>query len=263
MLMAATLCYGSDESSNSLAGYLGAGVAVVKFNTSVSVSKNSSPLDYNIDLEDTLGLDSSNHVDTFFGGMAFGERHKIALNYFSINRKNDFIAEEITYQGQNLGNVRGSARDHTRFLDFNYGYNLLNNERNRITAEIGLFSLDMDMGLSVVGELEAINRYQSVSYSDDFDVLVPLPLIGFDFENQLSENWSLSTKVAMIYGEYDGVTAGILRTHIRANYKVSRNFNLSTGLNYFDADIDINKSAEKQGVDYGYIGVYAGLSYGF
>lgn len=264
MLLSVNLYAASDDPRPEPSrGYIGAGAAVVIFDTSVTLANDKSPIDFNIDLEDTVGLNTTNHVNTFYGELNFGEKHRINVGYFSIKRDSYFLAEEITYKGDTLGNVSVDVSDHTRFFDLTYGYNLLNNDHNRITAEIGLFTLDMTMKLNASGQLSLLKQTRTETYYDEVDALAPLPLFGLDFKTKLSPKWSLGTKIAMVYGEYDGISAGVLRTRITGHYQISRHFGLTTGLNYFDAKVDIEKNSESQTVDYGYKGAYLGLDYRF
>jgi hypothetical protein len=57
--------------------------------------------------------------------------------------------------------------------------------------------------------------------------------------------------------------AFVLDTNIRAQYMFNKNWGVMMGIKYFNAEFDINKSAVKTEVSYGYDGAFLGLAISF
>jgi hypothetical protein len=55
------------------------------------------------------------------------------------------------------------------------------------------------------------------------------------------------------------VSAAVLNTEVLTGYRLSKVFSLTFGIAYFDADVEIEDSADRTDIKYGYSGAYLGL----
>lgn len=244
--------------------YIAGGIALVHFNTNLQVTKDNAPLPVYLGFEGNFGLPATNHVNALFGAWNINDQHRISFQYFGIDRSSEVFAEEITWQGNVLGNVSVGLRDKTNFTEVAYGYTLHMNDHTRITGELGLFALDMSITATAKGNLKIASVFdESVSYTEGFDVTAPLPMIGLGFLNQLSEKWSMNARVHAIAGKYDEVGAVLYRTRLAGRYAATKRFGLSAGVDYFDARVVVEEEDRDYDLNYGYTGVYLGLDYKF
>lgn len=101
------------------------------------------------------------------------------------------------------------------------------------------------------------------SYSAEASVFAPLPLFGLDAWFFFTEKWALGTKILIVGGSYQDVSALVLDTSVRMKYHFTKHVGLSFAINYFNAGIDIDASELKTEIDYGFDGAALGLDFNF
>jgi hypothetical protein len=69
--------------------------------------------------------------------------------------------------------------------------------------------------------------------------------------------------VALVGGKYQDIRAGVFQTGMNANYWFTKHVGGVVGISYFTARVVIENDAEKQEIDYGYSGFYAGLHFAY
>ena len=109
------------------------------------------------------------------------------------------------------------------------------------------------------GEITIDGQTNPGMIEEDASVFAPLPLIGFDFWFAFTPKWSLSTKIGLVGGSYQDLSAGVLQTIVNAKYQFTRHLGALVGLTYFDADVKIDDSEERIDISYGYDGAFFGL----
>jgi hypothetical protein len=157
-----------------------------------------------------------------------------------------------------------SLSDQSKFYYANYSYTFKEDESIWIKGLIGLYTLDLDMALRAEGEI-TIGGIPVASgvYEDSVSNTLPAPMFGFQFWARASERWALGARLTMVGGTYGDYSAQVFQADISARYKFTDAFGLITGVNYFDADIDIRKGTETSEIKYGYSGFYLGLDFSF
>lgn len=242
---------------------LGVGFARVRFDTNFKFTDKDTGRDAFVDAEGTLGLPEKENIPVVFGRYRFSKKHALGFSAFRVRRESTLFADEL-----NLGNftITGEATlsDETSFYYLNYTYTFMQDERSRVFGSIGMYGLDLDYRLDLMGEI----LYKGVplasdSYSRNASVFAPLPMVGLDAVFALTPRWSLATRITLVGGKYQDVSALVLDTAVRARYAFSKHIGLILGIKYFNADITIDKSDTKTEVSYGFDGIFIGVGMGF
>ena len=241
---------------------LGIAASVNRFDSSYSVIDSGS-LPITIDGESDFGLDESVVSGMLYGSWRINAKHGLGMQLFRINRQGSNLALDENFGELNVNGVV-TLSDQSKFYYANYSYTFKEDESIWIKGLIGLYTLDLDMAVRAEGEI-AIGGMPIASgiYEDSVNTTVPAPMFGFQFWSRASEKWRLGARFAMVGGTYGDYSAQVFQADISARYKFSDAFGLITGVNYFDADIDIRKGTETTEIKYGYSGFYLGLDFTF
>jgi len=241
---------------------IGGGFGIVKFDTKLKFTNKETGNSIFVDPEGTLDLPETSYVNTFYAAYAFSSKHSIGFAHFRINRETTFIDENL-----NLGdliNLRGSASvsDKTRFYYLNYGYTFFSDDRSRVSTVLGIYGMDLKYVFVAEGEFTIGGSTETGRIQEEISIFAPLPLLGLNFSWAFTPKWGISTKVQLVGGSYQDISAGVLATSMNAKYKLSKHWGVLMGLTYFDANVTIEDDTDKQEVAYGYNGAFIGLHVG-
>lgn len=243
---------------------IGIGAAIVKFDTKLKFTdKTRSTFDsIFIDPEGNLDLPETSSVTTFYGAWNINPRHSIGFSYFSVNRESIVLNIDETLEDVR---IEGDAKlsDATNFYHLSYGYTLFNDYRSKIKLHAGVYGLDLKYVFEAEGQITQGGDTISGSIYEEAKVFAPLPLIGLDFWYSFTPRWGINTKVALVAGSYEDVSASVLQTSLNAQYRFTDHVGLIFGLAYFDADVVIEDNIDKKEIAYGYDGGFIGMHFMF
>ncbi|NOQ70291.1 MAG: hypothetical protein GQ573_09300 [Gammaproteobacteria bacterium] len=241
---------------------LGAGAAIVKFDTKMKFTDKQSGDSVFLDPEGNLDLPERSHVTMFYGVYNFNSKHSIGFSFFGINRNSSVFNFDKTFEDVR---VVGDATisDTTNFYQLNYAYTLFNDDRSKIKFIAGIYSLDLKYVFEADGFITIDGITESGTILEEAKVFAPLPLIGLDFWFSFTPKWSMATKVGFVAGSYEDLSAVVFQTGINAQYKFTKNMGGVIGLANFDADVVIEDNTEKQDISYAYDGLFMGVHFVF
>lgn len=243
---------------------IGIGAAIVKFDTKLKFTDKTRST-FNsifIDPEGNLDLPETSSVTTFYGAWNINPRHSIGFSYFSVNRESSVFNIDETLEDVR---IEGDAKlsDATNFYRLSYGYTLFNDYRSKIKLNAGVYGLDLKYVFEAEGQITQEGDTISGSINEEAKVFAPLPLIGLDFWYSFTPRWGINTKVALVAGSYEDVSASVLQTSLNAQYRFTDHVGLIFGLAYFDADVVIEDNIDKKEIAYGYDGGFIGMHFMF
>lgn len=243
---------------------IGIGAAIVKFDTKLKFTDKTRST-FNsifIDPEGNLDLPETSSVTTFYGAWNINPRHSIGFSYFSVNRESSVFNIDETLEDVR---IEGDAKlsDATNFYRLSYGYTLFNDYRSKIKLHAGVYGLDLKYVFEAEGQITQEGDTISGSINEEAKVFAPLPLIGLDFWYSFTPRWGINTKVALVAGSYEDVSASVLQTSLNAQYRFTDHVGLIFGLAYFDADVVIEDNIDKKEIAYGYDGGFIGMHFMF
>lgn len=239
---------------------LGIGAAVVKFDTKFKVTDKQSGDSVFLDPEGNLDLPEISHVTTFYGAYRFNSRHGIGFSYFKINRESTLIDFDKNFDSVRIvGNA--TIADKTSFYRLDYAYTLFNSASSKIQLDAGIYGLDLKLVFDAEGSITAGDQTVTDSLHEEAEVFAPLPMIGVNIVYSFTPDWSMGTKVTLVGGSYEDVSATVLQTSVNARYRFTKHVGLLFGLAYFDASVEIEDDLEKTDITYGYNGAYIGAHF--
>ena len=255
-----------EDEANLYQGYnfaLGIGTAVVKFDTSLKVSGEQSIPTRQLDFEGDLNLPEFSYVTTLYGWYRFSEKHSMFFGHFAINRHASSLEIDKNYDDVIIIKADINVSDKTRFYYLSYGYTLFLDDRSDIVFVAGLNALDLRLLFEASGEITIDNTTRSNAVVAEANVFAPLPLLGLNFGYSYTPKWRLSTRISLVGGSYDDISATVLQTSIKSVYQFSKHVGLILGLTYFNADVSIEEEAKIKEVSYGYTGGFIGMHFSY
>jgi len=239
---------------------MGIGAGFVRFDTNFKFTDKNSGLSAFVDAEGTLGLPESDTLGIIYGRYRFSKKHALGFSTFRVKRENALFADKL-----NLGDwtISGTATltDKTEFYFLNYTYTFMQDERSRVFGSFGLYGLNLSYRLDLFGEIEYQgDPLDSDTYEAEAGVFAPLPMFGLDAVFALTSKWWLATRITMVGGSYEDISAGILDTSIRSGFEFSKHVGVIFGIQYFNASVTIDDDDLKTDVSYGFDGAFLGLA---
>jgi hypothetical protein len=182
--------------------YFGAGVYFPQTTTQVEVDSTRFGVGANVDLEDTLGMDRTKRVPTFFGRVRLGERWRIEGEYFQLNRHGERQIDRTIQWGDTTFPVNAQMQSTFNFSDLRVsaGYTFFKTRDKELGVGLGAHVASYKM--SVSGTLNG----NSVG-SDSENVTAPLPVLSAFGQFALTEHWAVGGRLdrfALKYDKYDG-----------------------------------------------------------
>jgi hypothetical protein len=243
--------------------FIGVGYGIVRLDSKVKVTDKESGNSRFIDLEGTLGLPSESRIPTLYGAYRFNQKHSLVFGYFEIDRKSTLLDLDRNFDDIILVKANVTIEDTTRFYNVSYGYSLFQDDRSSVTFVVGLNFLDFRISAEASGQVSVGGETREQAEIVDAGVLAPLPLLGLNFGFNFTPDWGIATRISLIGGSYQDVSASVVQTSINSRYRFSKHTGLLLGLTYFDAEVDINDKDEITEISYGYTGAFIGVYFGF
>jgi hypothetical protein len=224
-----------------------AGVAAYdKFSTNLQVSGDAGA-GASLDLEDFLGISSSDTIARFDAHYSFNRRHRIDASYYDIRRSGTKGTDEDITVGDVVipaGSV--DSKFDTQILKLAYRYNFVADERTVIGASFGVHVMGIDFGI----------QNDSFSVEEQFKVAAPLPLIGLHAGYALSDKWSLLGSVEFLQFDIDEYRGFISDTRLTIQHDTFEWLGWGVGFNGFRVDGSIEGEQDlKADLEYGYQGL--------
>jgi len=212
-------------------------------NTDTSVRLGSG-LGVSVDMEDLLGLDTTNSAGRVNASWRFTDnrRHRLDFEWFSFRRDGSrTIGEDIHYEDID-GNdqVINAGTRVESFFDFDiyqlaYSYSFFQDDRVDLAGTLGLYVMPIDFGFNATGLI-------NVGGSESFTA--PLPVLGVRIDFAITPKWYFRSGLEVFYLEIGEFAGSILDANVAIEYLPWKHFGFGLG---FDS---LNVKAEADGDDY-------------
>jgi len=203
-----------------------------------------SGLGFSVDVEDLLGLDTTNSAFRAGASWRFTDnrRHRLDFEWFSFRRDGSrTIGEDIHYKDED-GNdqVIEAGTQVDSFFDFDiyevaYSYSFFQDDRIDLAGSLGLYVMPIDFGLNATG---LINYGRSETFT------APLPTFGLRADFAITPKWFFRSGIKVFYLEIGEFAGSILETHAAIEYLPWKHLGFGLG---FDS---LNVHVEADGEDY-------------
>ena len=201
-----------------------------------------------IDVEDLLGLDSTNSVFRLDGLWRFSQnrRHRLDFNWFSFRRDGDRrIGQDITIGDGDDQTTIAAGTDVEAFFDLDiyqlgYSYSFFQDERIDLAAGFSLYVMPIDFGLRATGLIDEQG-------SENFTA--PLPAVGLRMDIALTPKWFIRTGSQVFYIEYEEFKGALLEFKAAIEYNPWKHVGLGLGFDTLSVNIEADGSTDWPGVD--------------
>jgi hypothetical protein len=191
-----------------------------------------------IDVEDLLGLDTTNTVFRADALWRFSEnrRHRLDLSWFAFRRDGSRrILDDITIEDDNGDKIIIEAGTNVNaFFDLdifqlNYSYSFIQDDRIDLAVGGGLYVMPMDFGISVSGLVDEEG-------SEKFTA--PLPVLGLRMDVALTPQWFIRSGAQVFYLEFENFTGSILKFQTAVEYNPWKHVGLGLGFDSLGVRVD-------------------------
>ncbi len=177
-----------------------------------------------IDLDEALGMDSSQTVFRIDGSYRFGSsrRHRVDFTWFDLSQEaTKTLTRNVDIDGTiyPIGATVNSAFD-LAFYNARYSYSFLQDDRVDFAGSLGLHITDIGLAVSAAG----------IGTAGDA-VTAPLPMVGARLDVALTEKWYMRSSLEFMYLEYDDYRGQMSDALLAAEYRAWKNFAIGAGLN--------------------------------
>jgi hypothetical protein len=212
-------------------------------NTDTGVRLGSG-LGVSLDMEDLLGLDTTNSAGRVGASWRFTDnrRHRLDFEWFAFRRDGSrTIGEDIHYKDKDGIEHTIPADTYVEsFFDFDiyqlaYSYSFFQDDRIDLAGSLGLYVMPIDFGLSATGLF-------NVGGSESFTA--PLPVLGLRVDFAITPKWYFRSGLQVFYLEIGEFAGSIINTNVAIEYLPWKHFGFGLG---FDA---LNVRVEADGDDY-------------
>ena len=211
-----------------------------------------------------LNVDDTNTQAAVSFRWRFTERWRLTFDYLGLDNDGKVRQEFNDFQ---FGDIKASGflevktKFETDFYIAQVGYSLLKNERAELGIGAGAHVINFDTRVKVSGGIDDVGS-GSVQ-SDSVNLTAPLPnVLGFGtyaFTPKLSMEGSVGW-FGLDYNDYSG---HLLALTANLDYRITRNFGVGVGYNYFDMDLTIKHKSRKDKYDLDYKGPVVYMAAGF
>ncbi len=194
------------------------------YNSGIVFASQQLGLGVVIDIEDALGLESSQLALRGNVNYAFGKtlKHSASVGYFSIFRNSKKTLESDLDLGGVLfpeGTEIKSSFDLT-ILRAKYEYLFYKDDRVLLGASFGLFIMPIGLKVNALNSQEKITQFTA-----------PLPLLGVRTDFKISDKIYLKQSVEVLYISFTNFTGSLLDLNIAVEHKTFDHVAFGLGFN--------------------------------
>jgi hypothetical protein len=192
-----------------------------------------------IDGENTLGLDRSRTEPRFEAEIRAGERHRIRIDYFSLDRD-----DTRTLAGAPLayGNVILLAGDpvqtdlSVRAFGITYGYSFVRNDRFELAGTLSVSDMDVDSRLRVATAAVHVDVSHTIAGA--------FPTPGLEATWVLSKRFYLDAHADYLKVAIDKLSGSLGRYEMNALYRLRPNVSFALGYSGIKSDLSSRRSGQ-------------------
>jgi len=168
-------------------------------NTSVRLDGNTGT-GIDVNFEDALGIDNRKLVGEAAMYWRFGERWRLGVDYFSINRSgNRTLAQDVTWGDQTF-TVGTNVNSQTKISDLRttVGYSFFKRADKEVGFGAGLHWTGLKFSVEASG-----------GGAESKSVTAPLPVVYFYSNVALTNTWAMSTRLDWLSLNYDKYSGNV------------------------------------------------------
>ncbi|MGI9272286.1 MAG: hypothetical protein ACR2QT_10955 [Woeseiaceae bacterium] len=208
-----------------------------------------------LDLEDDLGLSSSESVFRLDGYYRFSERHRVDFSTFDLSRNSTAQIQRDIQWGDTLYAIDTVVESNFDLSIYKaaYTYSFMNSDDGYLGASLGLYVADAGVGLVE----------QNIGQAEVGDLTAPLPVIGLRGQRNLSENWTVRASAELFFLEVDNIDGSLVDFFIGVDYAILDHVSIGAGFNSVNIDVKAKQNDFAGELNWQYNGGLAYLKFDF
>ena len=250
-MLASTIAAGAEGTSWKVHPYLEdkwnlqIGVYYPTVDTNARLDSSTLNRGTEIDFEGDLALDDRKALGSIFGSVRLGEKWRIELEYFGLNRSGSRQISRTINWGDNTYPVNAvvSASFDSDVFRVSGGYSFIKDDKKEFGLALGLFSTYFEASLS-----SAAGGYRKA------DTLAPLPTIGAYGAYAFSPRWLAYGRVDYFWLNYDEYDGSLVNAQAAAEYRFTRTYGVGLGYRYVRYNLDSSDSKWNGQITYEFYG---------
>jgi hypothetical protein len=222
-------------------------------NTSVRLDANTA-LGADVNFEDLLGLSNRKLVGEANLYWRFGERWRLGVDYFSINRSgNRTLTQDVTWNGQTF-NASTNVNSQSKISDLRttVGYSVFKRSDKELGFGVGLHWTGLKFSLDASGV-----GVESKS------VTAPLPVLFMYSNVALTDTWAMSTRLDWLSLNYDKYSGSVRAVGFDFIYQPYANVAFGMGWHAMILGLKVENPDSRMQARLGLQGPAANVSYSF
>jgi len=234
------------------------------YNSSLRLDSKSVPVGSVIDLEDTLGVESSSTSGRIDGFYRFSNRHRLDWTYYGSKRNGDTVVNQDISIGDpddpdGECNIEAGASVQSQWqfelLKVGYSYSFLNTRKYELFLGGGLNVRDLKVEIDAEGNISGCEVEDGGGTQVSSGGLIPLPTINFGGRWNFTPKWQARWQwqfFALQFGDYQGSTRD---TTLLIEHRTFKNVGFGGGINAFDLQLNAENSDLRGEITSDYLGL--------
>ncbi len=229
--------------------YLDLGWFFATTDSAFRLGGNNVGLGISLDVEDFLGLDSSNSAFRIEGGWRFtkNKRHKLELGWFAFHREaSGTIDTPIDIPPELGGGIipTGDVKSYFNYdiIKLMYKYSFVLDDRLDFNMGLGLFVMPIEFGVQAV--VDGV-----VTESMEEDITAPLPVVGMGFDFAITPKWFVRQQLEFFFLDTGDFSGSITSTSVALEYLPWKHVGFGLGVDAMRVEVEA-KGSDYPGVDF-------------
>lgn len=225
-----SVAYNWERFSVNLGGFL------TTFNSDIQLGSRQLGLGININLEDALGLSTSNTVIRGDVEYSFGKKRRssVSFGYFGFYRSSYKVLESEIEVGSSVFPIgtEVTSKSDVQIFRTNYTYSYYKDERIKLGVALGVFVMPTNFSIS------ALN-----SSDEKAEFIAPLPVLGIRNIFQVTPNVLIKQNIEVFYlatSDFKGSMSDIV---FLVEYNPFKHFGFGLGINIFRLNLSVYENS--------------------
>ena len=227
--------------------------------TSIRVDGTTNLPGFDIDINEQFDLGAFDNSIALEAQWRFGERWKVAAQYFRFSDSSAVVLEDDIRWGDlefraGVGIESTSALNVTRVF---FGRDFLRTEDRAFGVGFGLHQLGIEMTVAGAAWVDDVLVADAEGRAE---VSKPLPNIGSWFTWSPAEKWALRARLDWLSASIDPYHGSIINASAGVNYQFNRHIGVGLNYNLFELDVGVDHSGWRGEIDMLYHGPFVHVS---
>lgn len=211
------------------------------FGATANVSKGGPLLGIgtNVDLTNTLGVDSSTDAFRLDGLYRFNERHAIGLSWYRVGLSGSkSLNEQIQINDQTIA----AGASTTTSLNFNiwrllYNYSFYRNDKVELGVSPGLYMMQTKFNFAAQGAITSPTTGTFSATSVNEQLTLPLPSIGLVANFNITPKLQFQSRYDFFYLTINNYTGSMFEFYAGLEYRLMKHFAMGAAFDRLTAEL--------------------------